>query len=131
MVEKRAKKKMCGRVARMKTASKLNTRWTNNARGASSLRGSRSALAEVSLQDMIAASRIVAAREDGFAAEVKLGTDKAKSIAARVIVQKPAGRAVRGISTHQLNRAIIQRNERENKPTQKAIDIYKKMMSEE
>ena len=130
MIEKRTKKKMRGRATRMKIASKPSTHWIN-VRGASGLRSSRPDFAEVSLQDMIAASRIVAAHEDGFATEVKLGTDKAKSIAARVIVQKPAGRAVRGISAHQLNRAIIQRNDRENKPTQKAIAIYKKMMSEE
>ncbi len=130
MVEKRAKRKTGSRVARMKMSSKPNAH-CSTVRARTSLRSSRAAFAEVSLQDMIAASRIIAAHEDGFVAEVKSGSDKAESIAARVIIQKPTGRTVMGISNHQLNRAIIQRNEKENKPTQKAVSIYKKMMSEE
>lgn len=87
--------------------------------------------ANASLDDMIAASRIVAAHQDGIVMEVKLGTNKAKSIAAHIIASEPTKGAVRVISPHQLNRAIIQRNKMENKPTKKTIEIYKKMVVEE
>lgn len=84
-----------------------------------------------SLDDMIAASRIVYAYKDGSVMEEKLGTDKAKSIAAHIIAPEPKEDTVKAISPHQLNEAIIQRNKRENKPTEKVIEIYKNMVAEE
>ncbi len=94
-------------------------------------RRSKGIFADASLDDMIAASRIVTAHQDGIAMEIKLSTDKAKSIATHIIAQKPKEGTVKIVSPHQLNKAILQRNKKENKPTEKTIEIYKKMVAEE
>lgn len=125
MIEKKTAKRMHRSTSRMRALKRVRDRRTIDRSIIST------SLAAISLQDMITASRIVAAHEDGITADIKLCSDKAQRIAEHVIANKPTRAHIRGISNHQLNKAIIERNKIENKPTKETIAIYKEMMSEE
>lgn len=84
-----------------------------------------------SLEDMITASRIVAARKDGISIKLERETTKAKTIADRVGFERGRHGSYRDISSHELNRAILQKNKTVNKPTAHTLDIYKQFKRDE
>ena len=112
MANRNTKRKSRAFAAKMKYAgAKVSDGRCRLRRG----RGGVKTFDNVSLDDMIAASRIVSAYQDGISMEVKFGTDQAKRLAAHIIAQEPKKDTV----SHQLNKAIIQRNLKENKPTKR------------
>lgn len=113
--------------------TKIRTKWRSSAirKRRENYKKTKDSLEGEPLQDMIAASRIVAAQRDGISFDVEFVSENAQKIAARIIVPKRTGVGTRGISSQQLNRAIVNRNRIENKPTDKTKVIYKQLMSEE
>lgn len=101
-------------------------------------------LENVSLQDMIAASRIVSAREEGltFNPDAFVSAEALK-LANRIDLEHPQlqNATVRikripscrqpGISYQELNHAIVKRNRKENKPTERTKELYKQLISED
>ena len=88
-------------------------------------------LSEATLEEMIAAARIVVAKEVGIDANVKKASRVSNNIAKHVIEGKTRRGKINGISMEQLNAAIVKKNEIENKPSEKVQAIYKKMMDGE
>lgn len=113
--------------------TKIRTKYSSSAirKGRVDYRKTKDALEGEPLQDMIAASRIVAAQRDGIAFDVEFVSENARKIATRIIAPKRTGVDTREMSSQQLNRAIVNRNRIENKPTDKTKVIYKQLMSEE
>lgn len=113
--------------------TKIRTKYSSSAirKGRVDYRKTKDALEGEPLQDMIAASRIVAAQRDGIAFDVEFVSENARKIATRIIAPKRTGVDTREMSSQQLNRAIVNRNRIENKPTDKTKVIYKQLMSGE
>lgn len=113
--------------------TKIRKKYSSSAirKGRVDYRKTKDALEGEPLQDMIAASRIVAAQRDGIAFDVEFVSENARKIATRIIAPKRTGVDTREMSSQQLNRAIVNRNRIENKPTDKTKVIYKQLMSGE
>ena len=88
-------------------------------------------LSGATLEEMIAASRIVVAKETGIDANVKNASRVSNNIASHVIGREKKHWEINKIYMKQLNEAIVKRNEIENKPSEKVQAIYKKMMDGE
>ena len=84
-------------------------------------------LANVSLQDLISASRIVVARNEGDTTVATIGSKTAQQLAECVAVTP---NDTHPISLKQLNYAIVRRNAIENKPTPKVMAIFDEMKKE-
>ena len=86
------------------------------------------ALISASLDDMIAASRIVIARTEGQTSAVEIGTVHAQEIASRV--GKTISKKQNFVTFDQLNKAIVEKNKREHAPTEETKILYKKLVSQ-
>lgn len=97
----------------------------------------------ISLQEMIVASEIVNAREKGLSFDTNNPFfEKTSKLADCVVIEhdefKNSSRGIKsahghhsGISSQQLNQAIVKRNRKENRPTAKTKELYKQLISED
>ncbi len=98
---------------------------------AKSFRGKPGSNPTFSLDDMITASRIIDAHEHGIKLIGFQSTDNARKIAAQFAKKKTKNGNSSQTFSRKLNKAIILKNRKVNKPTQSTIELYKKMMIED
>lgn len=94
-------------------------------------RGSNAVMECTSLDDLITASRIVEEQKKGLTPSVKIQTKKATVVASHVAGHNKGLGKVRGITERNLNRIIIEKNSRENKPTEEVKVKYLKLIEGE
>ena len=87
---------------------------------------------DMSLKDMVEASRIVVEYKATGLIDETIGSSKAKRLANNIISHhQKTNKSHRDITIYELDQAILERNAIEHPPTEKTVALYKKLFSDD